>query len=163
MCSFGANLVFPTEGYDPSALEAVQLEDGSTAYIHHPIAVASNSTILAVQTEVGLEDLAAEDEEGFSADTVVALEQYASKVSTHSLTLPIPCTCPLLGQGQPWTWTQPRLHPLPFHPGSPQLSVHMSSSKAFITAWPGPLTATYTQLSSCCLQREGPVRNSDII
>ncbi|XP_023068365.2 zinc finger protein 76 isoform X2 [Piliocolobus tephrosceles] len=68
------------EGYDPSTLEAVQLEDGSTAYIHHPVAVPSESTILAVQTEVGLEDLAAEDDEGFNADTVVALEQYASKV-----------------------------------------------------------------------------------
>ncbi|KAM9234199.1 zinc finger protein 76 isoform 5-T6 [Dugong dugon] len=70
----------PKEGYDPSALEAVQLEDGSTAYIHHPVAMPSDSTILAVQAEVGLEDLAAEDDEGFSADTVVALEQYASKV-----------------------------------------------------------------------------------
>ncbi|XP_037700060.1 zinc finger protein 76 isoform X3 [Choloepus didactylus] len=70
----------PKEGYDPSALEAVQLEDGSTAYIHHPVAVPSDSTILAVQTEVGLEDLATEEDEGFSADTVVALEQYASKV-----------------------------------------------------------------------------------
>ncbi|EDL96912.1 rCG60573 [Rattus norvegicus] len=68
------------EGYDPSALEAVQLEDGSTAYIHHPVSVPPDSTILAVQTEVGLEDLAAEEEEGFGADTVVALEQYASKV-----------------------------------------------------------------------------------
>nr|XP_055186456.1 zinc finger protein 76 isoform X3 [Nyctereutes procyonoides] len=70
----------PKEGYDPSALEAVQLEDGSTAYIHHPVTVPSDSAILAVQTEVGLEDLAAEDDEGFTADTVVALEQYASKV-----------------------------------------------------------------------------------
>ncbi|XP_058410516.1 zinc finger protein 76 isoform X4 [Diceros bicornis minor] len=70
----------PKEGYDPSALEAVQLEDGSTAFIHHPVAVQSDSTILAVQTEVGLEDLAAEDDEGFSTDTVVALEEYASKV-----------------------------------------------------------------------------------
>lgn len=74
----------PVEGYDPSALEAVQLEDGSTAYIHHPVSVPPDSTILAVQTEVGLEDMAAEDEEGFSTDTVVALEQYASKVSTTS-------------------------------------------------------------------------------
>ncbi|XP_045691284.1 zinc finger protein 76 isoform X4 [Phyllostomus hastatus] len=70
----------PKEGCDPSALEVVQLEDGSTAYIHHPAAMPSDSTILAVQTEVGLEDLAAEDDEGFSTDTVVALEQYASKV-----------------------------------------------------------------------------------
>ncbi|DAA16658.1 TPA: zinc finger protein 76 (expressed in testis)-like, partial [Bos taurus] len=72
----------PKEGYDPSALEAVQLEDGSTAYIHHPVAVPSDGAILAVQTEVGLEGLAAEDDEGFSADTVVALEQYTSKVSS---------------------------------------------------------------------------------
>ncbi|XP_045049055.2 zinc finger protein 76 isoform X2 [Desmodus rotundus] len=74
----------PKEGYDPSALEAIQLEDGSTAYIHHPVAMPSDSTILAVQTEVGLEDLAAEDDEGFSTDTVVALEQYASKVLHNS-------------------------------------------------------------------------------
>ncbi|CAO2608802.1 Zinc finger protein 76 [Lemmus lemmus] len=74
----------PKEGYDPSALEAVQLEDGSTAYIHHPVSEPSDSTILAVQTEVGLEDLAAEDEEGFSADTVVALEQYANKLGLVS-------------------------------------------------------------------------------
>ncbi|KAI5939146.1 Zinc finger protein 76 [Manis javanica] len=70
----------PKEGYDPSTLEAVQLEDGSTAYIHHPVTLPPDGTILAVQTEVGLEDLAAEDDEGFSTDTVVALEQYASKV-----------------------------------------------------------------------------------
>ncbi|XP_006144249.1 zinc finger protein 76 isoform X2 [Tupaia chinensis] len=57
--------------------QAVQLEDGSMAYIHR---TPKDSTILAVQTEVGLEDLATEDDEGFSADTVVALEQYASKV-----------------------------------------------------------------------------------
>ncbi|XP_055262086.1 zinc finger protein 76 isoform X5 [Moschus berezovskii] len=77
----GGVTVLLTEGYDPSALEAVQLEDGSTAYIHHPVAMPSDGTILAVQTEVGLEDPAAEDDEGFSADTVVALEQYASKSS----------------------------------------------------------------------------------
>ncbi|XP_043763191.1 zinc finger protein 76 isoform X7 [Cervus elaphus] len=84
LCSIWANRMFPAEGYDPSALEAVQLEDGSTAYIHHPMAVPSDGTILAVQTEVGLEDLAAEEDEGFSADTVVALEQYASKVLHES-------------------------------------------------------------------------------
>ncbi|CAO2608800.1 Zinc finger protein 76 [Lemmus lemmus] len=89
MCGIRTNFVCPVEGYDPSALEAVQLEDGSTAYIHHPVSEPSDSTILAVQTEVGLEDLAAEDEEGFSADTVVALEQYANKVSMQSLALPL--------------------------------------------------------------------------
>uniref|UniRef100_A0A8C0XX05 C2H2-type domain-containing protein n=1 Tax=Castor canadensis TaxID=51338 RepID=A0A8C0XX05_CASCN len=76
----------PKEGYDPGALEAVQLEDGSTAYIHHPVTVPPDGTILAVQTEVGLEDLVAEDDEAFSTDTVVALEQYASKVLHDSQT-----------------------------------------------------------------------------
>lgn len=89
LCGLRTNRMFPAEGYDPSALEAVQLEDGSTAYIHHPVAVPADSAILAVQTEVGLEDLATEDDEGFTADTVVALEQYASKVSSPSLTWPI--------------------------------------------------------------------------
>ncbi|XP_006898047.1 PREDICTED: zinc finger protein 76-like [Elephantulus edwardii] len=60
--------------------QPVQLEDGTMAYIHRPVAVPSDSTILAMQAEVGLEDLGTEDDEGFSADTVVALEQYASKV-----------------------------------------------------------------------------------
>lgn len=57
------------------------------------MAVSSDSTILAVQTEVGLEDLATEDE-GFSADTVVALEQYASKVSSQSLMVLVSCLGP---------------------------------------------------------------------
>ncbi|XP_063095086.1 zinc finger protein 76 isoform X2 [Cavia porcellus] len=74
----------PKEGHDPSTLEAIQLEDGSTAYIHHAGAVPPDGTILAVQTEVGLEDLAVEDEEGFGTDTVVALEQCASKVLHNS-------------------------------------------------------------------------------
>lgn len=129
LCSIWANRVFPAEGYDPSALEAVQLEDGSTAYIHHPVAVPSDSAILAVQTEVGLEDLAAEDDEGFSADTVVALEQYASKVSSQSLMLPIS----YLGQnchharerGPSCAWAWPELPPLSLHPASPtHLSHH---------------------------------------
>jgi hypothetical protein len=85
-CGVRAKHVFPAEGYDPGALEAVQLEDGSTAYIHHPVTVPPDGTILAVQTEVGLEDLVAEDDEAFSTDTVVALEQYASKVSVQSPT-----------------------------------------------------------------------------
>lgn len=102
LCSIWANRMFPAEGYDPSALEAVQLEDGSTAYIHHPVAVPSDSTILAVQTEVGLEDLATEDDEGFSADTVVALEQYASKVSSF-------------GPAKPATFLEDKGSPVPGH------------------------------------------------
>lgn len=98
----------PAEGFDPSTLEAVQLEDGSTAYIHHPVAVPADSAILAVQTEVGLEELAAEDEEGFTADTVVALEQYASKVRVPGSAKTRPPT-PRAQTDLGWTW--PKLWP----------------------------------------------------
>lgn len=126
-CGIWANRVFPAEGYDPSALEAVQLEDGSTAYIHHPVAVPADGAILAVQTEVGLEDLAAEDDEGFSADTVVALEQYASKVSSQSRTLPVSSlgqNCHhSRGQGPSCAWAWPELLPLSLRPASPNSSL----------------------------------------
>lgn len=135
----------PTEGYDPSSLEAVQLEDGSTAYIHHPAAVPADSTILAVQTEVGLEDLAAEDDEGFSADTVVALEQYASKVSSQSLTthqLSWPCqNCHLFREQDRQclglAWATPSA-PYP----CPRLILHILIQGVH-PAWPALPTAVY--------------------
>lgn len=134
----------PTEGYDPSSLEAVQLEDGSTAYIHHPAAVPADSTILAVQTEVGLEDLAAEDDEGFSADTVVALEQYASKVSSPSLTahqLSRPCPlCHLLSGRDRQCWDM--AWPLP-QPRTPLVAPHIFIQDVH-PARPGLPTAVYT-------------------
>ncbi|NWW70770.1 ZNF76 protein, partial [Climacteris rufus] len=65
---------------EPSTFEAVQLEDGSTAYIHHPVIVAPGSTVLEVQTETGLEELAGEEEgDGFDVDTINTLQQYSSK------------------------------------------------------------------------------------
>ncbi|XP_074750140.1 zinc finger protein 76 isoform X2 [Strix uralensis] len=70
------------ESYDPSTFEAVQLEDGSTAYIHHPVIMPPGSTILEVQAETGLEELAGEEEDdAFDVETINALKQYASKVS----------------------------------------------------------------------------------
>uniref|UniRef100_A0A8C3S2M2 C2H2-type domain-containing protein n=1 Tax=Chelydra serpentina TaxID=8475 RepID=A0A8C3S2M2_CHESE len=70
----------PKEGYDANALEEVQLEDGSTAYIHRPVVMPAGSTILAVQAETGLEELAGEEEDdAFDADTMNALKQYANK------------------------------------------------------------------------------------
>ncbi|KFW01427.1 Zinc finger protein 76, partial [Fulmarus glacialis] len=70
------------EGYDPSTFEAVQLEDGSTAYIHRPVIMPPGSTILEVQAETGLEELAGEEEDdAFDAETINALKQYTSKVS----------------------------------------------------------------------------------
>ncbi|KYO41733.1 zinc finger protein 76 isoform X1 [Alligator mississippiensis] len=72
----------PKEGYDPSTLEAVQLEDGSTAYIHRPVIMPAGSTILAVQAQTEVGELAGEEEDdAFDADTINALKQYASKVS----------------------------------------------------------------------------------
>ncbi|NXI46490.1 ZNF76 protein, partial [Galbula dea] len=68
------------ESFDPSTFEAVQLEDGSTAYIHRPVLVPPGSTILEVQAETELEELAAEEEEdAFDVETINALKQYASK------------------------------------------------------------------------------------
>ncbi|XP_010019278.1 PREDICTED: zinc finger protein 76 isoform X2 [Nestor notabilis] len=68
------------ECYDPNTFEAVQLEDGSTAYIHRPVIVPPGSTILEVQAETGLEELAGEEEDGaFDVETINALKQYTSK------------------------------------------------------------------------------------
>ncbi|NXE08308.1 ZNF76 protein, partial [Lophotis ruficrista] len=68
------------ESYDPSTFEAIQLEDGSTAYIHRPVIVPPGSTILEVQAEAGLEELAAEEEDAaFDVETINTLAQYASK------------------------------------------------------------------------------------
>uniref|UniRef100_A0A8C0GDF1 Zinc finger protein 76 n=1 Tax=Chelonoidis abingdonii TaxID=106734 RepID=A0A8C0GDF1_CHEAB len=92
----------PKEGYDASALEEVQLEDGSTAYIHRPDVMPAGSTILTVQAETGLEELAGEEEdEAFDADTINALKQYASKcwapLFPPSSALPHPPALPALG------------------------------------------------------------------
>uniref|UniRef100_A0A8C8VPY9 Zinc finger protein 76 n=1 Tax=Pelusios castaneus TaxID=367368 RepID=A0A8C8VPY9_9SAUR len=76
----------PKEGYDPNALEEVQLEDGSTAYIHRPVVMPAGSTILAVQAETGLEELAGEEEDGtFDADTINAVKQNANKISEEKM------------------------------------------------------------------------------
>ncbi|XP_061488311.1 zinc finger protein 76 [Rhineura floridana] len=70
----------PQEGYDPNTLEAIQLEDGSTAFIHRPVSMSMGSTILAVQTDVGLEELAVgEKEDSFELDTITALKDYAGE------------------------------------------------------------------------------------
>ncbi|NXI99117.1 ZNF76 protein, partial [Psophia crepitans] len=68
------------ESYEPSTFEAIQLADGSTAYIRRPVIVPPGSTILEVQAETGLEELAGEEEEDtFDVETMNALKQYTSK------------------------------------------------------------------------------------
>ncbi|NXY76164.1 ZNF76 protein, partial [Glareola pratincola] len=68
------------ESYDSSTFEAVQLEDGSTAYIHRPVVMPPGSTVLEVQAETGLEELAGEEEDdAFDVETINALKQCASK------------------------------------------------------------------------------------
>ncbi|XP_059723477.1 zinc finger protein 76 isoform X2 [Haemorhous mexicanus] len=70
------------ESYEPGTFQAVQLEDGSTAYIQHPVIVAPGSTILQVQTETGLQELAGkEEDDGLDVDTINALQQYGRKGS----------------------------------------------------------------------------------
>lgn len=87
LCGVWVNRMFFIEGYDFNVLEVVQLEDGFIVYIYYFVVVSLDSIILVVQIEVGLEDLVVEDDEGFSIDIVVVLEQYVSKVSLQSLTL----------------------------------------------------------------------------
>ncbi|NXJ47041.1 ZNF76 protein, partial [Spizaetus tyrannus] len=68
------------ESFDASTFEAIQLEDGSTAYIHRPVIMPPGSTILEVQAETGLEELAGEEaDDAFDVETINALKQYASK------------------------------------------------------------------------------------
>ncbi|XP_042198054.1 zinc finger protein 76 isoform X2 [Callorhinchus milii] len=67
--------------FDPDAVQAVQLEDGTTAYIHHPVSMQGSNTILAVQTEAGLETLQAATDGTVAHETIGALEHYANKVS----------------------------------------------------------------------------------
>ncbi|XP_018778953.2 zinc finger protein 76 isoform X2 [Serinus canaria] len=70
------------ESYEPGTFQAVQLEDGSTAYIQRPVIVAPGSTILQVQTETGLQELAGkEEDDGLDVDTINALQQYGRKGS----------------------------------------------------------------------------------
>lgn len=79
--------MFPlAESCEPGTFQAVQLEDGSTAYIHRPVIVAPGSTTLEVQTETGLEELAGkEEEDGFDVDTINAVQQYGRKVRAQHL------------------------------------------------------------------------------
>ncbi|NXW93777.1 ZNF76 protein, partial [Alopecoenas beccarii] len=68
------------ESYEPSTFETIQLENGSTTYMHCPVLVPPSSTILEVQAETGLEELAGEEEDNaFDVETMNALKQYAGK------------------------------------------------------------------------------------
>lgn len=75
------------DGYDPSAVEAVQLEDGSTAYIHHPSGLQAESTILTVQAGGALEELTADDQ--VDADTIACLQSYSAKVPSNTRLPPV--------------------------------------------------------------------------
>lgn len=119
----------------------------------------ADSTILAVQTEVGLEDLAAEDDEGFSADTVVALEQYASKVSSQRLTAHSSLG-PAKAATSAWAW--PRLLPQPLSP-RPRLIVHILI-QGVRPAWPAgrqlfPLTLVCAASAGEAAVSSGDIRN----
>lgn len=78
---------YPSETYDQSGLQEVQLEDGSTAYIQHTVHMPQSNTILAIQADGTIADLQA-DATGLNPETISVLEQYATKVSfrdTYSL------------------------------------------------------------------------------
>ncbi|NXG72919.1 ZNF76 protein, partial [Baryphthengus martii] len=66
--------------FERSTFEAVRLGDGSTAYIQHPVIVPPGSTVLEVQAETGLEQLAGEEEEdAFDVETTAALKWCTGK------------------------------------------------------------------------------------
>ncbi|RMC12220.1 hypothetical protein DUI87_09731 [Hirundo rustica rustica] len=69
-----------SDSYDQSALQAVQLEDGTTAYIHHTVQMPQSDTILAIQADGTVAGLHTGDA-AIDPDTISALEQYAAKVS----------------------------------------------------------------------------------
>lgn len=67
-----------SETYEQGGLQAVQLEDGTTAYIQH---MPQSSTILAIQADGTVADLQAEGT--IDPDTISVLEQYSAKVKLH--------------------------------------------------------------------------------
>jgi len=67
-----------SDTYEPNTLQAVQLEDGSTAYIHHAVQVSQPNTILAIQTNGTVADL--QTDTSIDQETINALEQYTTKV-----------------------------------------------------------------------------------
>lgn len=69
------------ETYDQGGLQAVQLEDGTTAYIQH---MPQSSTILAIQADGTVADLQAEGT--IDPETISVLEQYSAKVTITPLT-----------------------------------------------------------------------------
>lgn len=70
------------ETYDQGGLQAVQLEDGTTAYIQH---MPPSNTILAIQADGTVADL--QTEGTIDAETISVLEQYSTKVKIMSLIL----------------------------------------------------------------------------
>lgn len=68
----------PSDSYDQSALQAVQLEDGTTVYIHHAVQAPQSDTILATLdgTVAGLHT----GDAAIILTPISALEQYAAKV-----------------------------------------------------------------------------------
>lgn len=68
-----------SEVYDSPALQAVQLEDGSTAVIQHALQMSQPDTFLAIQESDTVSGLPLE---GITdPGTVAVLEQYAAKVT----------------------------------------------------------------------------------
>lgn len=77
----------PPDSYDQSSLQAVQLEDGTTAYIHHAVQVPQSDTILAIQADGTVAGLHTGDAT-IDPDTISALEQYAAKVWHFATSVP---------------------------------------------------------------------------
>lgn len=81
-----------SDSYDQSALQAVQLEDGTTAYIHHTVQMPQSDTILAIQADGTVAGLHTGDA-AIDPDTISALEQYAAKVLCRAFSQSLMFSC----------------------------------------------------------------------
>ncbi|KPP59046.1 zinc finger protein 143-like [Scleropages formosus] len=80
LCGVITSVIVVPESYDQGALQAVQLEDGTTAYIQHAVQVPQSSTILAIQADGTVSNLHAEG--AIDSETISVLEHYTAKVET---------------------------------------------------------------------------------
>ncbi|CAB1339252.1 unnamed protein product [Coregonus sp. 'balchen'] len=79
----GDGLRLEDDTYDQNTLQAVQLEDGTTAYIQHTVQMPQTNTILAIQADGTVSDLNTDGT--LDQETINVLEQYTTKVEADDV------------------------------------------------------------------------------